>query len=145
MSTAIHHAMSSANRWGGVPADYLAIHEWFDESKTMHADFRHRMLRHHSEGIRLCEQVFGPMLQVSTGRQIPVRWVAEQHVQEDFAGRIPSVVDWMRAVRPERWMSPKIGPVQDQHQSANDDDDELVAFDAGVREGQRLYFAGRRA
>ena len=30
-----------------------------DASKLITADFRHRALRHHAEGIFLCEQVFG--------------------------------------------------------------------------------------
>lgn len=36
-------------------------------------------------------------------RVIPTRWVGEQQVREDF-GRIPSFADWVRAIRPERWM-----------------------------------------
>ena len=40
---------------------------------------------------------------LSTGRLIPVRWIGEQHVREDL-GFIPSVADWMKAIRPEPWM-----------------------------------------
>ena len=36
-------------------------------------------------------------------RVIPSRWVASQHVREDL-GRIPSLADWVRAIRPEPWM-----------------------------------------
>jgi hypothetical protein len=25
-----HHSLSSVKRWGGVPDDYAAIHDWFD-------------------------------------------------------------------------------------------------------------------
>ena len=46
-----HHALSSAKKWGGTADDYLALHQWFDESKAITADFRHRALRHHAEGI----------------------------------------------------------------------------------------------
>ncbi|MEZ6124026.1 MAG: hypothetical protein R3C49_12750 [Planctomycetaceae bacterium] len=46
-----HHAQRSASLFGGTAEDYLAIHDWFDESKAHLADFRHRALRHHSEGI----------------------------------------------------------------------------------------------
>ena len=83
--------------------DYIAIHEWFDESKKILADFRHRALRHHAEGIFMAETVFGRTITLSSGRVIPTRWVGEQHVTEDL-GRIPSFADWARAIRPESWM-----------------------------------------
>src|SRR5262249_151131 len=51
MGHCYHHALSSAKKWGGVTADYLQVHNWFDESKSITADFRHRALRHHAEGI----------------------------------------------------------------------------------------------
>ena len=98
-----HHALSSVRRYGGVAEDYLLLHNWFDESKQIVADFRHRALRHHAEGIFMAEKLFGTTLTVSTGRIIPVRWIGEQHVREDL-GRIPSFADWVRAIRPEPWM-----------------------------------------
>ena len=67
------------------------------------ADFRHRALRHHSEGIFLLEQVHGKTLTLSSGRVIPTRWVGEQHVREDL-GFIPSFADWARSIRAESWM-----------------------------------------
>jgi len=51
MAHSYHHAVSSARKWGGAAEDYLAIHTWFDRSKEIVADFRHRALRHHAEGI----------------------------------------------------------------------------------------------
>src|SRR5262249_20198701 len=87
-----HHALSSVKRWGGRPEDYLEIHQFFDESKQCLADVRHRALRHHAEGIFLAERVFGVTLTNSDGRAVPVRWVGEQHVQEDL-GWIPTVKD----------------------------------------------------
>ena len=51
MGHCYHHALSSVKKWGGTAEDYLQIHQWFDESKTLTADFRHRALRHHAEGI----------------------------------------------------------------------------------------------
>jgi hypothetical protein len=99
-----HHALSSVRRFGGTVDDYLRIHEWFDESKQIVADFRHRCLRHHAEGIYLAESIFGKTLRISTGRVIPTRWIGEQHMLEDFGGRIPSFVDWVRAIQPQPWM-----------------------------------------
>ncbi|MDB5301046.1 MAG: hypothetical protein JWO87_2709, partial [Phycisphaerales bacterium] len=41
-----HHALRSVKLFGGKPEDYLAIHQWFDESKAHLPDLRHRALRH---------------------------------------------------------------------------------------------------
>jgi hypothetical protein len=114
MADPCHHAASSARKWGGTVDDYLAINQWFDQSKAISADFRHRALRHHAEGIALCVQIFGPTIVISSGRIIPTRWIAEQHVQQDF-GWIPSFVDWMRAIKPAPWMgrTPKLERPQD--------------------------------
>lgn len=110
MADAYHHAISSSKKWGGEPEDYLDIHEWFDGSKEIICDFRHRALRHHAEGITLAIQLFGPVREISTGRRVPTRWIGEQHVREDF-GWIPSFVDWCRAIKPAPWM----GKVPDIH------------------------------
>ena len=103
MAHPYHHALSSVRKWGGDVDDYLRIHAWFDESKAITADFRHRSLRHHAEGIFMAERIFGSRLTLSTGKIIPVRWVGEQHVREDL-GWIPSFADWVRAIRPLPWM-----------------------------------------
>jgi hypothetical protein len=103
MAHPYHHALSSVQNWGGKVEDYLAIHNWFDESKAFLGDFRHRALRHHAEGIFLCEKIFGVSITTSEGKVVPVRWIGEQHVKEDL-GRIPAASDWLRCIRPERWM-----------------------------------------
>jgi hypothetical protein len=103
MANPYHHACSSAKRWGGTPDDYQAIHDWFDASKEFMPDFRHRALRHHTQGIFECERVFGHAIRNSAGRMVPVRWIGEQHVKED-CGRIPTIQDWFSQIRPERWM-----------------------------------------
>ena len=109
MAHPYHHSLSSVSKWGGTVDDYLAIHNWFDESKTITADFRHRALRHHAEGIFMTEALFGTTTTLSTGRVIPTRWIGEQHVREDL-GFIPSFADWAMAIRPKRWMgrAPKV-------------------------------------
>jgi hypothetical protein len=104
MAHPYHHALSSARQFGGVPADYQQIHDWFDASKASCATWQHRALRHHAEGIFLCEQVFGTTIPTSTGRRIPVRWIGEQHVREDL-GRIPAAADWLRAITHQAWMT----------------------------------------
>ncbi|MBU6420383.1 MAG: hypothetical protein KGQ79_11765 [Proteobacteria bacterium] len=103
MAHPYHHALSSAKKWGGTAEDFLDLHSWFDESKMISADFRHRALRHHAEGICMAERFFGPVMTISTGRIVPVRLIGEQHVREDL-GFIPGFADWIKAIRPEPWM-----------------------------------------
>ncbi|QNO25555.1 hypothetical protein EEB18_012145 [Sphingopyxis sp. OPL5] len=104
MGHCYHHALSSVKKWGGCPEDFQPLHQWFDEpSKLITADFRHRALRHHAEGIFMLERFFGPAIMISTGRAVPVRLIGEQHVREDL-GFIPSFADWVRCIRPEPWM-----------------------------------------
>jgi hypothetical protein len=103
MSHCYHHALSSVRRWGGVPEDYLALHQWFDESKKIIADPRHRALRHHAEGIFMLETIFGVTITNAAGRVVPVRQIGEQHVTEDL-GRIPSFADWARLIQPAPWI-----------------------------------------
>jgi hypothetical protein len=103
MAHCYHHALSSVKKWGGTAEDYIKLHLWLDESKMIVADFRHRALRHHAEGIWMLERCFGTTVTLSTGRVVPVRLIAEQHVREDL-GFIPSFADWVRRIRPEPWM-----------------------------------------
>ena len=160
MSTAIHHAMSSAKKWGGEPEDYLRIHEFFDQFKKQDWHFAHRVVLHHTGGIEIAEQVFGPFVRVKTNarkekkdlsvereeiavtmaalenlepnntnqsilsdlenklleiklqenfhtKNIPVRWIGEQHMNEDF-GFVPTPADWTRSLKQkegcEEWM-----------------------------------------
>jgi hypothetical protein len=104
VAAAYTHAASSVKKWGGEIEDYLPIHEWFDQTKELVGDFRHRALRHHTTGVVECEQKFGVGLTLSSGRTIPTRWVAEQHLIEDF-GRLPTVQDWLRCIQPAEWMT----------------------------------------
>ena len=116
MAHPYHHALSSVKKWGGTVEDFISVHAWFDQSKEITADFRHRALRHHAEGIFMAETIFGATLTLSTGRIIPTRWVGEQHVKEDL-GFIPSFADWVKAIRPEPWMgrSARIEALVDPH------------------------------
>jgi hypothetical protein len=112
MSHCYYHALSSVKRWGGCVEDYRPLHDWFDQSKAIIADPRHRALRHHAEGIFMLEALFGQTITNSDGRVVPVRLIGEQHVLEDL-GHIPSFADWARAIRPEAWMlraNPKGSP-----------------------------------
>ena len=97
------HADSSARKFGGLPEDYIKIHNWFDQTKAHVADMRHRAILHSSFGIFLCEQVFGTCLVLSTGKRVQVRDIGEQHVIEDL-GRIPTVQDYLEEMPFYSWL-----------------------------------------
>ena len=59
MAHPYHHALSSVKKWGGEVEDYIELHSWLDASKLILADFRHRALSHHAEGIFMLETIFG--------------------------------------------------------------------------------------
>jgi hypothetical protein len=101
------HARSSAKKWGGTPDEYLPIHEWFDESKAWVGHSKHRLFRHHSEGIFEAEKIFGPYFVNSVGKRVYTRYVGEQHVREDCFGYIPTAKEWIdniNAKHPPKWM-----------------------------------------
>lgn len=108
MTHTYYHAQSSARTFGGEPEDYLAIHHWFDATKESFCDFRHRALRHHAEGIFECERLFGTTITNSAGKQVPVRYIGEQHVREDCAGKVPSLSDWLECLQPRPWMAREV-------------------------------------
>jgi len=56
-----------------------------------------------TQGIFLAEKVFGVAITNGEGRQVPVRYVGEQHGKEDL-GRIPTASDWLPQIQPQRWM-----------------------------------------
>lgn len=103
MSHPYHHAISSARKYGGVWQDYIKIHNWFDETKAHYPDMRHRALRHHSEGIFWCEQIFGEVITNSDGKNVPVRFIGEQHVKEDI-GFIPTIKQYLDNMSQQGWM-----------------------------------------
>ena len=74
------HAVSSAKKFGGIPEDYLHIHEWFDETKAWIGHTDHRIFRHHSEGIFECESKFGKTFLNSDGKTDT--WTLDRPVEE---------------------------------------------------------------
>ena len=91
------HAESSAKKWGGYAEDYIALHDWFDETKQFTGDWTHRALRHHSAGIQWAVEKFGHVIENSKGQMIPTKILAEQHVEED-CGLVPTPKDWLKAI-----------------------------------------------
>lgn len=122
MAHCCYHALSSVRKWGGEVDDYLPLHQWFDQSKAILADPRHRALRHHAEGIFMLETVFGATIENADGKTVPVRLIGEQHLREDL-GFIPSFADWARLISPRTWMfkgQPLDSPGLDIDALAND-------------------------
>lgn len=103
--TPYKHAESSVKRWAGKASDYIAIHDWFDETKQYTGDWTHRAMRHHAAGIQWVIVLFGDAIENSAGSMVPVKLIAEQHVMED-CGFIPTVQDWLKplSASPEDWM-----------------------------------------
>jgi hypothetical protein len=116
MAHPIDHAKSAAKRWGGTWEDYIAIEEWFDATKAWIGHSKHRMFRHHSEGIFECEKVFGKYIINSVfgkyiinsdGKKVYTRYIGERHVKEDCFNYIPSAKEWVQHVnssKPPEWM-----------------------------------------
>lgn len=106
-----HHAVSAARKWGGKPEDYIEIEEFIDSSKKLIGDVRHRAVYHHTEGVWLCQQLFGRVLTVEKKNghgtvDVPVRLVAERHILEDL-GWLPSPADYLKRIETKQndWMS----------------------------------------
>jgi hypothetical protein len=98
MAHPMQHSKSSARKFGGIPEDYIHIHDWFDETKAWVGHSKHRLFRHHSEGIFECERVFGKSFLNSDGKTVYTRYVAEQHVKEDCNGYIPTAKEWITMI-----------------------------------------------
>lgn len=121
MAHPLEHARSSVRKFGGRVEDYLHVHNWLDGSKLLVADWRHRALRHHAEGIFMCETLFGVSVRNSAGRDVPVRLIAEQHVREDL-GWIPTAQDWLRNLKHEPWMTRGVTRLSRVNAAERDDD-----------------------
>jgi hypothetical protein len=138
------HAVSSAKRYGGIPEDYLPIHDLMDSSKAAFPDNRHRALTHNSWFFFVVEKVFGHEIDLTctkcegTGVQVEhtdyesprryqcvcvekppkakTRYVCEQHVLEDFGGKyIPTASDYLEGMEFQEWMNNGISGAPTSH------------------------------
>lgn len=108
MADSYKHAVSSSSKFGGVPEDYINIHQWFDESKDFNPHASHRILRHHSAGIHEALSKFGPKINLTGGGIACTRQVCEQHIIEDL-GWIPTLQDWCKHLDVQKWMVKSLG------------------------------------
>ena len=133
MAKPIVHARSSARRYGGVPEDYLEIHDLMDSSKAAFPDNRHRALTHNSWFFFIVERIIGHEIALTctggvgadycpvlagedfecfacggTGKKgtAHTRDICEQHVLEDFGGKfIPTASDYLEGMEFQEWMN----------------------------------------
>lgn len=115
MAHVYYHCVSSARTFGGKPDDYAACHQFLDETKEAYADYRHRALRHHAQGIFEGERKFGMTITNSDGKEVPVRAILEGHILED-CGFIPTVADWLEHIQPQPWMA-RASMIKHQHRA----------------------------
>jgi hypothetical protein len=97
------HATLSARRRGGAPEDYIALHAFFDTTKELCSDNRHRLL-HNLWGIRrVVIPLFGRQLARPDGELVATKDVCEQdHVLADFSGKyLPTLSDFTAAIAAE--------------------------------------------
>ena len=97
------HAKVSVRKFGGKVEDYLHLHNWMDSTKAHIPDMRHRMVLHNSWGIYFGEQIFGAYFVNSSGKDVSVRDVLEQHVLDDL-GHIPTLEKCFEGMQAEPWM-----------------------------------------
>ena len=96
------HAESSVSLFGGKTEDYIALHSWFDDTKSWCSNWRHRAFRHQSEGIKECVDVFGQEIINSDGNAVSVYELGVQHVTEDV-GFVPTPMDWFEHYDESSW------------------------------------------
>ena len=111
------HAKNSVKKWGGIPEDYMEIHDFIDSTKAHIGDMRHRALLHNTFGCYIVEKIFGTMMLKpdgtiiktsyiinSDGNKVQVRDIAERHILDDL-GFIPSVQDYLQHMESQAWFS----------------------------------------
>jgi hypothetical protein len=97
------HARASVKRYGGIPEDYIKIHDFFDSTKAAYPDTKHRAILHNSFGCYIAELVFGHVILNSDGKEVHVRNIAEDHIMED-CGFIPTIEQWLKDLPAQDWM-----------------------------------------
>ena len=102
MGTPSKHTLNSISKWGGSIEDYEEIHNFLDSSKFHIWNWRHRAIYHHTEGIKLCEKLFGYTITNSDGVLVDVREIASKHIIED-CGIVPTIQDWLHDLKPKRF------------------------------------------
>lgn len=89
MAHPFFHALNLCRKWGGRVEDYIGLTAWFDFTKAVIPDARHRIVLHNTGGIVLFCNTFSKeygaqSIVNSDGVHVPLVSIATQHVVEDF-------------------------------------------------------------
>lgn len=99
----IKHAQISARRRGGIPEDYINIHQFIDSIKNLCSDNRHRIFHTMWAINEIVLPIFGHQIINSDGREVDVKDLCEKdHLLVDFRHRfIPTLSDFVDAMNVE--------------------------------------------
>lgn len=105
------HSKSSVKRWGGKMEDYLKIHEKMDCQKGYMPCARGRALTHTSFWVmEVMVPLFGRFITNSDGREVPVKDICFQHINEDYRNKfIPTAQDFIENMTLQPWMNNGMG------------------------------------
>ena len=108
------HASNSARKYGGMPEDYLEIHQFMDSAKEHLGTIIHRLILHNTFGVSLAEKMFGDIVQTGTGKfvkqnfvtnsdgkKVFIRDIAQDHVLEDLHGKIRTLSQQFESITVE--------------------------------------------
>jgi len=96
----IKHCQLSVHRWGGVEADYIDIHTFIDQTKSVCPDMRHRFFHTVWAINYLVIPRFGYHFTNSSGKKVDIKDLCERdHLLIDYANKfIPTLGDFVDAI-----------------------------------------------
>lgn len=101
MAHSYFHTKSSYEKFGGDYKAHEDLHNWFDATKAVTANFRHRALRHFDTSHMLYPSGLW-------SSKYPILDQAfNQHLKEDF-GFVPKLNFWLDCLEEQDWMKPVI-------------------------------------
>ena len=95
------HARNSARKYGGKPSDYIGYHHFMDQCRSRLFDVRHRLITHNTWFIGIALRILNAEIRNSDGKIVDARSVLEDHVREDMGGRLPTLEENFRSIKPE--------------------------------------------
>ena len=84
MAHPLKHAESSARKFGGKAEDYLRSTTGSMSRKPSSEIFAIAHSGTMPKGVFLCGRIFGVAITNSEGKQVPVRYIGEQHVRKTW-------------------------------------------------------------
>ncbi|HCP00866.1 MAG TPA: hypothetical protein DIT35_05185 [Rhodospirillaceae bacterium] len=80
-----------------------------DSSHNSVPDFRHRALGPLQRATLRLNKTFGRTITKSAAKEVSTELIAEQDVQEDCMGNVPTMADWFRAIVPKKGRFSQVG------------------------------------